>query len=374
MFNLGEFSMKKTLVALAALASMSAFAQSSVTLYGIADVWFGTLKAPVVTPGAAPGEFIGTSVSQTLLNSGGQSGSRWGLRGSEDLGGGLKANFVFESGLNVDAGSAAQGGLAFGRQAFVGLSGGFGEVRFGRQYSAYDVFKGGVSAQGNNSFDVTGGATLTAADLGIAALGGTPAQEAAVLTKLLGKTGTWVGYAARIDNAISYITPNFGGITGQVVLGLGENKSATAGATLNSSFHLNYANGPFALGMAYQNDQAAKTAAGTTALQNTIFGGSYDLGAAKVFAAFNTAKVKVPGDSVKAKEFNIGARAPFGPVTLVGQYAQSKFDGADERTRGFSFEALYAFSKRTDTYVGLTDTKTGDIKARLFAAGIRHRF
>jgi predicted porin len=387
MFNLGEFSMKKTLVALAALASMSAFAQSSVTLYGIADVWVGSLKTNSVTVTGAPATgFVANQValSQTKLDSAGQSGARWGLRGSEDLGGGLKANFVFESGLNVDTGSAAQGGLAFGRQAFVGLSGGFGEVRFGRQYSAYDVFKGGISAQGNNSFDVTNGAALAAVDVdalnGVFASSANTAalQQAAVKTaadKLVGKLGAWVGYNARIDNALSYTTPNFGGITGQVVLGLGENKTATAGATLNSSFHVNYANGPLAVGVAYQNDQLRKVAAGTTALQNTIIGGSYDLGVAKLFASYNRAQYKVPGGSDKANEFNIGARAPFGPVTLVGQYAQSKFKDADDKSTGFSLEALYALSKRTDTYVGFTNTKIDDdTKNRLFAVGIRHRF
>jgi predicted porin len=371
MFNLGDFPMKKTLVAIAALAAVSSFAQSSVTLYGIADVWLGSLKTN--SQAATGGPF--TAVSQTKIDSGGQSGSRWGMRGTEDLGGGLKGNFVIESGINLDAGSSAQNGLPYGRQAYVGLGGGFGEVRFGRQYSAYDVFKGGVSAQGNNTFDVTGGTTsaLNAGD--VAALTGPGIVPAATLNKFAGKLGSWVGYAARINNSMSYTTPNFGGITGQVVLGLGEDKTTSTGATLNSSFHVNYANGPLALGLAYQNDQLAKATAGATALQNTIIGGSYDLGVAKLFASYNRANLKVPGDSLKANEFNIGARAPFGPVTLVGQYAQSKFKDADDKSSGFSFEALYALSKRTDTYLGLTSTKIADdVKNRVFAVGVRHRF
>jgi predicted porin len=388
MFNLGDFSMKKTLVAIAALAAVSSFAQSSVTLYGVADVWLGSLKSNSVTvtgAGTAASPFVLTqsSITQRKIDSGGQSGSRWGLRGTEDLGGGLKANFVFESGLNVDTGTAAQGGLAFGRQVFVGLSGGFGEVRFGRQYSAYDVAKSGItSAQQNNSFDVTGGVNgFTAADFRalnvnpIAAGTTTAAELKTAADKVAGNLGAWTGYAARIDNSLSYTTPNFGGITGQVVLGFGENKTAATSATLNSSFHLAYANGPIAAVLAYQNDVIAKTALGDSAVQNTMLGGSYDFGVAKVFAAYNRANIKFAGSSDKATEYSLGARAPFGPVTLVGQYAQSKIKDLNDKSRGFSVEALYSLSKRTDTYVGATSTKLGnDTKNNLFAVGVRHRF
>ncbi|MFM7332082.1 MAG: porin, partial [Brachymonas sp.] len=170
--------MKKTLVAMAALASMSAFAQSSVTLYGVGDMWFGNTK--IGAPGA--------QVSNTVLNSGGLSGSRFGLRGTEDLGGGLKAEFVFENGFSLDtgvtstsnsgvlgaAGTAFQAGnvvasaasktvaavpgtvdAIFGRQAFIGLNGGFGSLRLGRQYSSYDELRGATDAMGASSFSGT---------------------------------------------------------------------------------------------------------------------------------------------------------------------------------------------------------------------------
>ena len=84
MFNLGEISMKKTLIALAVLAaSGAAMAQSSVTLYGVADVWFGSTKATV----------DGVGQRQTVINTSGVNGSRFGLKGTEDLGNGLKAIF-----------------------------------------------------------------------------------------------------------------------------------------------------------------------------------------------------------------------------------------------------------------------------------------
>ncbi|WMD22313.1 porin [Achromobacter seleniivolatilans] len=108
--------------------------QSPVTLYGVVDlslVGFST-------------EERGTSLN---MQSGVQSGSRWGLRGSEDLGGGMRANFQLESGVLANNGKSAQGGRLFGRAAWLGVSGGFGDIRFGRQTSVssatladYDAF------------------------------------------------------------------------------------------------------------------------------------------------------------------------------------------------------------------------------------------
>ncbi len=129
--------MKKTLLAVAVTtcaASGAAFAQSSnVTLYGIADA--GISFQSHVNGGA------NGSGSVTGVTSGGLSGSRWGLRGTEDLGNNLKGIFVLESGFDIDTGKSAQGGRLFGRQAYVGLQGDYGAVTLGRQQNAlYDLF------------------------------------------------------------------------------------------------------------------------------------------------------------------------------------------------------------------------------------------
>jgi predicted porin len=352
MFNLGEFSMKKTLVALAALAATASFAQSSVTLYGIADVFLGQAKGAYAGNSGLAGQ-----PSQLVLNSGGQSGSRWGLRGSEDLGGGLKANFVMEAGVNYDTGSSAQGGLAYGRQAYVGLSGGFGDVRFGRQYPAYDEFRGAISTLGNNFIDAASN----------------------------GNSGAWarVGqdYASRVDNAIRYGTPNFGGLSAAVTYALGENKAASgpnASAGRNLSLHVLYANGPITAGFAHQDE---KTGGGSAAGEkHTMLGGAYDFGAFKLNAAYNQTKVK--NVSNKDTEYAIGASLPLGALTVSAQIASAKEKATTtvEKGRTFSVQGVYALSKRTDTYVALTDGKvetgTGvDIeKNRFFGVGIRHRF
>lgn len=118
--------MKKSLIALAVLAaSGAAMAQSSVTLYGIADVWVGRTS---VTTAA------GVKTNTSVLQSGGLGGSRLGFKGTEDLGGGLKAVFALEQGVAVDTGA----GGTFNRQSYVGLAGGFGQVTFGNTWTAMD--------------------------------------------------------------------------------------------------------------------------------------------------------------------------------------------------------------------------------------------
>ena len=113
--------MKKSLTALAVLAFVgTAAAQSSVTLFGVADVGVAHLS--------------GSTLSKTGVSTGGANISRWGFRGTEDLGGGLKAGFWLEAGMNMDdgTGKGTGGGMAFNRRATVSLMGDWGELRVGR--------------------------------------------------------------------------------------------------------------------------------------------------------------------------------------------------------------------------------------------------
>ena len=332
--------MKKTLIALAAMASMSAFAQSSVTLYGVADIWFGSLKAETGgTATVAP-----TGVRQTLLNSGGLNGSRWGLKGSEDLGGGLKANFQFESGFDLDTGTSAQGAL-FGRQAFVGLSGGFGEVRFGRQYTAYDELRGATNSTFDSAFTPTGNVW----------------------------TATGGDYAGRANNQLYYATPDFGGFSGAIGYALGEDKTATTNASNILSLHAKYANGPILVGIAHQSE---KLAAGAGTNKYTLLAGSYDFGVVKLTGGYNDGKAAAAG-SPKQKEFQLGLSAPIGAATISAGYAQGK--AGNTKSNGFGLAATYDLSKRTAAYAGLETDKTKDTgvtttKNTLYAVGVRHRF
>jgi GBP family porin len=132
--------MKKTLLALAAIAASSAaFAQSSVTLYGVVDASLESVK----------GDDTVTRVSSDNLAS-----SRLGFKGTEDLGNGLKANFVLESNMKMDTGANGGGSTRFfDRAAWVGVAGGFGELRLGRQDTSIGLLAGNSSILGAQGYD-----------------------------------------------------------------------------------------------------------------------------------------------------------------------------------------------------------------------------
>ena len=342
--------MKKSLVALAALSVIgAASAQSTVTLYGLVDAYVGSDR-------------VGR-VSNTVLNSGGQNGSRWGLRVSEDLGGGLAAIAQVESGFDVSTGASQQSAL-FGRQAFVGVKSGWGQLTMGRQYGAYDDMKGALSTLGNSSFDPTGGPGVAFGASGPTA------------TRTL---GAWVGYAPRLNNTIKFQTANYSGFTGSVAYGLGEDKTATLSASSSLSIGGMYANGPIAVALVHQNEGFARTAANNrkNELENTLLAGSYDFGVVKLGGGYNEARVTASGiGGNKAKEWYLGAGVPLGALTLKGQYARSKISGRSSDD-SIGLQAEYDMSKRTTAYFGFNSTKLKSINDntnRRVGVGIRHRF
>ncbi|WP_114968906.1 porin [Rhodoferax ferrireducens] len=338
--------MKKTLIALAVLAaSGAAMAQSTVTLYGVADTWFGQTETGV---GAA-------KLKQTVLNTNGMNSSRWGLKGSEDLGGGLKAVFQLESGFNIDTGAQTDSASLFNRQAFVGLAGGFGSVTAGRQYTAYDALRGAT----NNTYD-TAAFTTTGTVWGYGAV---------------------ADYASRVNNSIAYTSPDFGGFSGAAVVGLGENKTATVDANQNLSLHVKYAKGPVLVGYAYQEQKAQNALVTDTATTKyNLIAGSYDFGVVKLVGGYNTAKVNDNSD----KEYQLGLSAPIGTSANVAiGYTKSKGEVAGATTsngKGYSVVGYYDLSKRTRLYAAASKT-TADNNAGAdtaatanFGLGVRHNF
>lgn len=329
-------SMTYRMVATAALlVGTNAFAQSSVTLYGIADGFVGSIK--------------NGSVRTTVVNSGGLNTSRWALRGVEDLGGGLKANFILESAFTIDNGVSTNGGGIFSRQAYVGLSGGFGEVRLGRQYSAYDEIRGGTNNTSDSSvFASTGGAWAAGGD-----------------------------YTNRISNQAYYTSPNFGGLTAAVGYGFGEDKTATLSASSTLSLNVKYAAGPFLIAFAHQKEDPVGTT--PVATKYNMLAGSADFKVVKFVAGYNQAS-----GPDKEKEYQVGVEAPFGAAKLFAGYANSKAKtnagATTEKGRAFSLLATYDLSKRTAVYAGLNDTerknaaglKTTDTQT--LGLGVRHRF
>jgi len=336
--------MKKNLIALAILAASGvASAQSSVTVYGIADVWFGSAKS--------------AGVRQTAIGSGGVDQSRFGFKGTEDLGGGLKANFVLEQGFNIDDGSQATPGKMFSRHSYVGLSGNFGEIRLGRTMTPFDDINP-LTVPGFNS--------------GLA-----PTVNVWKSTDLGNGLGS---YNPNPANTVYYASPSFSGVSGAASYSLGENKNTPTpgvGAGRTASFNIKYEGGPVYAGLAYQTEKANGAA---TTVKFTRLNGSYDLGVVKLLAGYGrVADQTVSGN--KTTEWEIGADVPVtSALTLSGGYAQSKDNYAFNAKRtGLGLAASYSLSKRTSIYGGVQAAKAKDdnganLKSDLYAVGIRHTF
>ncbi len=439
--------MKKSLIALAALAATSAFAQSTVTLYGRAEAGVdlgyratttGTVNGSSVVGGVvAPGAFstaTGTTTDKPGFrvqdgNSQGQGSSRFGFRGTEDLGGGLKANFVMEAGVNLDDGSSGNGGgQFFSRSAWVGLSGGFGEVRLGRQVlGSFGVHANGLAAGASN---------------GLYEVGANIAQG-----------------GVRFANAIQYRSPDFGGISGTVSLRAPEgsvSSTSIVGVNPDTSdtkfktgvdLSVAYANGPIYVGFGYNRIQqstalnnneggALNISSGTDAkITDYAISASYNFGVAQPFFSYvnrknassgNTAGpgtaftsgvlagfAATPGTAganAKSRQFALGVKVPLGAATLIAAYGNVKTTGGGTRVnaagvvdtnaiegkiRAFNIGAQYPLSKRTmlQANYGINNTKTAnatvtptgvnsfnaaggtsEIKVRGLNVGVQHLF
>ena len=343
--------MNKKLVALAvsAVAAGAVSAQTAnVTLYGVIDTYIASER--VSAQGATP------STSVTVLNAGGLSGSRWGLRGSESLGGGMNAIFTLENGFDSSTGGLNQGGRLFGRRAFVGLNGGFGQVQVGRDYSP------NFWVQLNSDDTYGGGLTGFSA---------------------VANLGAFYANTLRQDNQVQYITPNMGGLTARVAWALGEvaggtNRGRTFGANVE------YKNGPIYAGVGFSD---LKNAAGSASQKQFIVGASYNFGVAYVGATYMENKSETGS---KTKPIVASVTVPFGASRIGFQVAQSKNGSAKAST--FGLIAENDLSKRTTAYAfgcqaknkGLVNVCDGNTalntatvngqKSSAFGLGIRHRF
>jgi predicted porin len=331
--------MKKSLIALAVLASTgAAMAQSSVTIYGRADVAVGGQKALV------SGTQNQASVS-TVYN-GGLTGSRLGFRGTEDLGGGLKANFQLEQRFSMATGDLS--GVFFNGASTVGLSGDFGQVRVGRMTTVLDDLRG--LAFSSNVFD----SSFTPASNGVFGSGG--------------------DFTSRFRNMLRYDMTSKAGVYGGVNYAF--EQAADKGNTL-AGFMVGYRAGPLNVALGTQNEK--------TVNEYMTLSGSYNMGVASVSAGYNTRKSVATTNTGKDNEFTIGVNVPVGKVNLSAGYASSETKNAagvnSAEASGFGLGATYSLSKRTRVYAGyrthevknlLTNLKTAD--TQYYAAGIRHDF
>jgi predicted porin len=359
--------MKKSLIALAVLAaSGAAMAQSSVTLFGRLDAGVGYFDREVSSNNPAN---VRGSQSQTVVNSSTFNTTYWGLKGTEDLGGGLKANFNLQSGFAIDTGIGNTG--LFERNATVGLSGGFGTVNLGRQYTPYYALYGATAMIGNANLDA----------------------EAVYGAGL-------VQGVTRASNSIRYDSPSFSGFTVSGLVGLGENDNLSpdnapdnAGGDSTDTYSLNvmYKAGPLLVGYGYQERKLAQATVGAQQdkLSYNMIGASYDFGVAKITGGYQ----KVENDLAGAKnqeddEFNVGVSVPVGPsTTLWAGYADSQSDfgnGNSLDSNGYTLAATYQLSKRTKLYGAYAYTEIESSKDQgvtvdntetsKFAVGVVHLF
>ncbi len=351
--------MKKSLIALAVLAaSGAAMAQSSVQLYGIVDAFVGTTQDTIKTPG---------SKSQTVVESGGLKSSRWGMKGSEDLGGGLKAGFKLEQRFKSDTG--ALDGVNFKGESSINLSGNFGTVALGRMGTPYDDLRGKTNA---------------IADTNLSPVGDTIKNAKA-------------DYTDKTDNTVAYVSPTFNGFSAAVAVSFGENKTNVADATQHSSLKLQYANGPLLVGYGFQKEESQVMTVATPTAPSVATGqtddktfnllaASYDFGVAKLVGGYQTMELESKGIKQGDNDsLYFGVQAPVAKnINVYFGYAGSEYDavtGTDYKTSGYTLAANYVLSKRTDAYIGYkhikkeNDTSGADLgKVKTLAVGVRHAF
>ena len=359
--------MKKSLLAVAVAAALPAFAQaqSSVTLYGILDASVeysndeANSVANFVNGTVTPGD------STLKLNSGLQSGSRFGVRGSEDLGGGLRAVFTIEHRLSVDTGNTAGGGFGSGNgtfwngQAWVGLAGGWGQLTAGRQYSP--IFWALIPADfsGYGFYNNWAGFTGT------------------------GFTSITPQGPIRLDNSLSYRSPTWGGLTVYAVYAFGE---VTAANVADTNDIWGIAAG-WQLGGLYLG-------AGYHSIDTTVAGGLESVLAATAsykFSSFGLSVGYTVQDFVGGADVSTILGSAFlniGPGQIIFNVASidpQGFAGLRNDT-GLQFGLAYTMpiSKRTNWYVayGLNDVSgfqpaaaTNLLEsAQRFSVGVRHLF
>lgn len=383
--------MQKKIIALAVAGLMSGavMAQSNVQIYGILDVGYLNQDADYSDSAGNRGS---ADLSRTGFDKGALSTSRLGFKGEEALGNGLKANFVYELGI-----ASSSGGFATDtatalttRQAYVGLGGNWGSFNIGRQAAvADDVWGMASTGMRNNAV----GALYTADVLSNLAAGitGTTTLDASAGVRRT---------SARLSDALTYRSPNMGGLSFAAQYGKADNDLKVNGTTTTdnkSDFYglsAVYANGPINAGLAYGKEEVDTVTGSTSNNKQWTLGGSYDFGVAKAFALYANGK----NDATKAAAVNLtdsngwelGVHVPMGAVTLLASYMDGKqkvgvngvVGQADVDYKGYQLGALYSLSKRTAAYAmyGSLEGKwkeTGfDGKADIdqFAIGLRHSF
>lgn len=361
--------MKKQILACAVAAAFATGAVAAeVTIYGDVNTGF-VYNYTKVGDDASTNSFT--------MESGISGASRWGVKGGEDLGNGYSVSFDLQSGFDSDTGRMKYDRL-FGREVRLTVAGPFGEVSFGRMGTltssagTYDIFQGTADL-----FD--GGWTSAIA------------------------TSNFFYDVTRADNMVTYATPTMAGVKGYVQYSfkVDSTKDGTKGKNSSKRYAgvgLTYENGPLSLVAVY--DSVLNPTADPVAKKDGrafSFGGNYDFGAAKLYAAYQYGKnqnfaggvdtYKDRETQVKGHNFGLGVAVPVGvgTVNFAGYYTTAKSENnSDHTVKTYNVAATYTypFSKRTSVYAGvgylqIKDKLTGTSeKTKSFdaAIGLAHSF
>ncbi|MGE4238818.1 porin [Ramlibacter sp.] len=322
----------------------AAFAQSSVTLFGVVDATLAFGR--------------GSIADRTQLTRGGYNSNRLGFRGVEDLGGGLSASFHLEAGLNVDdgegaatnsnnqasgAGAAVAGrqGLTFNRRSTVSLSGrNWGELRLGRDFTP---------AYWNNVFGDPFG------NVGVGA-------AVSYTASIAGVTNT------RVSNSIGYLTPaGLGGFGAQIAYYMGEQLNNAAGGTSDDgdgwAIRGTYDKGPLGLGAGYGRTQYA---AGDIVMRN--LNASYNFGVAKLMSTYNDDR----NGAIKARGWVLGVVVPVGAGEAKASYSEHtvRVAGPDPKAKQIAVGYVHHLSKRTSLYTTYAHISNSNGSARALNGGL----
>ena len=378
--------MKKNLIALAVFGAFSgaALAQSNVTLYGIIDVNFQYNDPDV-------------GASTRGINSGHQSGSRWGVRGSEALSPNLNAVFTLEGGYAPDLGTQLQGRL-FGRQAWAGLSGGWGTVVAGRV---------ATFSSGTGSFDMWGNIDPFVTGFGDSGLGSTFTASGAL----------------RLDNSVLYQSPSWGGFKFGAGYSFNASGAENAGSGNNNRTFFSgasYGAGPFYVAITYDvieptdaglpgSATTPRVAAGASDMKLLQIGGTFDLKFVKLHGAyakeddvlFDTGFGLRPDTGADSDSWMGGVSVPLLGGTLLGSYQKRDGDsvtvclsavvtgpcpvGATAVRQAerdvWALGYTYPLSRRTNLYVNFSDSDgegafqgSPTLDRKQYTMGMRHLF
>ncbi|WP_076593313.1 porin [Herminiimonas arsenitoxidans] len=372
--------------------SMSAFAQSNVQVGGMVDVYAGSIKRS------------GDAASTSVVNSSGMQTSWWGFKGTEELGGGLQAQFALTGFFRPDVGGMGRNNTdtMFARDANVGLSGSFGRVSLGR-----DLAPNFVPTLTFNPF----GSSFAFSPLGLHTQTSSSRYRGQAWSATVSGDTAW-------SNEIMYVTPQLGGFTTSLFLQLGEQ----AGKSGKNNYGVNtmYAKGPLSFGGYFQSVKVSNPVDSVTTGDSRVFtftpynqvtgatytlaaskndtwfvGGAYDLQFMKLFGTLNYSTTKLIGavdDSkydLKSNTVQLGVSVPVGKGSVLASWARTNVKAEGDFTAVLGSSDVrssivrntaslgydYFLSKRTDVYtVASYDKLTDQASGISFGVGIRQRF